>query len=178
MINGFQLLENIGQFDSVATAAALPLRRVTLLYAENGRGKTTLAAILHSLSSGDPILITERNRLTATHPPRIVIDCDGGPPLAIFQNDAWNRTLPHLVVFDDSFVDENVCPGLAVDAEHRQNLHEWILGSQGVALNRMLQDCVARIEEHNRNLRARADAIPARVRAGLSAEEFCARNGP
>jgi hypothetical protein len=34
--------------------------------AENGRGKTTLAAILRSLGSGDPLPISERHRLAAS----------------------------------------------------------------------------------------------------------------
>ncbi len=78
-----------------------------------------------------------------------------------------------MAVFDDVFVDENVYSGLSVDAEHRQNLHELILGSQGVALSAAFQALVERIEEHNRALRQKADAIPAGMRSGLNAEEFC-----
>ncbi|MGD0024402.1 MAG: hypothetical protein ABSC37_07215 [Xanthobacteraceae bacterium] len=110
----------------------------------------------------------------ATHPPDVVVDCAGGPPPAIFQNGAWNRTLTSMIVFDDTFVDENMRSGLAVGAEHRQRLHEWIPGSAGVALNRILQDCVARNEQHNRSLRAKADSIPAGVRGSLNADELCA----
>jgi wobble nucleotide-excising tRNase len=174
LIRHLQLFRNVGKFDSVAAGANIALAPLTLIYAENGRGKTTLAAIFRSLATGDPLLIAERHRLAAPNPPHIVIDCDGGPPPAIFQNGAWNRALPQLVVFDDMFVDQNVCSGLAVDAEHRQRLHEWILGAHGVNLNRALQDAVARIEEHNRELRAKGDAIPANVRGGLTVDRFCA----
>jgi wobble nucleotide-excising tRNase len=128
VINRFLLLRNIGQFDSVDEAANVPLSHLTLIYAENGRGKTTLAAILRSLASGDPLSITERRRLTATHAPHAVIDCIGGPPSAMFQANAWNRSLPNLTVFDDIFIDENVYSGLAVEADQRQHLHELILG--------------------------------------------------
>jgi hypothetical protein len=34
-----------------------------------------------------------------------------------------------MVVFDDTFVDQNVYSGLVVGAEHRQRLHELILGA-------------------------------------------------
>jgi hypothetical protein len=90
MINKLLLLRNIGQFDSVCGAANILLARLTLIYAENGRGKTTLSAILRSLATGDPIPIAERRRLTAHHPPHVVVDCDGGPPAAMFQNNGWN----------------------------------------------------------------------------------------
>ena len=174
MISSLQLLRNIGLFDSVNAGANLPLARLTVMYAENGRGKTTLAAILRSLATGDPIPIAERRRLAAQHPPHVVLECDGGPPPAMFQNNAWNRTLPNLTVFDDVFVDQNVYSGLAVEAGHRQNLHELILGAQAVALNQQLQQLIHRIEEHNAALRERAAAIPAAERDGLSADDFCA----
>jgi len=127
MIVCIRLLRNIGQFDSVSAGATIPLARLTLVYSENGRGKTTLAAVLRSLATGDPVPIAERRRLAAQHPPHVVVECSGGPPAAIFENNAWNRTLPRLVVFDDVFIDENVHSGLTVQAHHRQNLHELIL---------------------------------------------------
>lgn len=174
MITRLHLLRNIGQFDSVSPAANLTLGRLTLIYAENGRGKTTLAAVLRSLVTGDPIPISERRRLAALHPPHIVVDCTGGPPHAMFQNNAWNRTLPNMIVFDDVFVDENVYSGLAVGVDHRQNLHEMILGSQGVALNQQLQRLVAQVEAHNAALRAKGSAIPTAERGSLSLDDFCA----
>lgn len=173
MINSIQLLRNIGLFDSVA-AANIALARFTLVYAENGRGKTTLAAILRSLATGDPVPIAERRRLAAQHPPHVVLNCDGGPPAAMFQNNGWNRTLPNMAVFDDVFVDRNVYSGLAVEADHRQNLHELILGAQAIALNQQLQQLIRRIEEHNADLRDKAAAIPAAARGGLSVDDFCA----
>jgi wobble nucleotide-excising tRNase len=174
MINKLQLLRNVGQFDSVNSAANIALSRLTLVYAENGRGKTTLAAILRSLGTGDGVSIVERKRLAAANAPHVVLDCDGGPPAAMFQNGTWNRTIPDITVSDDVFVDQNVCSGLAVDSEHRQNLHELILGAQGVNLNRALQGHVARIERHNGALRTKADAIPANERGGLNIDDFCA----
>lgn len=173
MIRKLRLLRNIGQFDSVDSAATISLARLVLIYAENGRGKTTLAAVLRSLATGDPVPIIERHRLAAAHPSHVVIECDGGPPDAMFQDGAWNRTLPNLVVFDDVFVDQNVYSGLAVEAGHRQNLHELVLGTRGVALSRRLQELVDRIEEHNRALRNKAQAIPDAERGGLSVDNFC-----
>lgn len=177
MIRGIQLLQNIGQFESVDTAAAIELGRVVLIYGENGRGKTTLAAVLRSLATGDPLPIMERRRLNAQHAPHVVVDCEDGPPAAVFRDGGWtcaDRMQPQLVVFDDVFVDENVHSGLAVDARHRQNLHEFVLGAQGVSLSRQLRGLVSRIEGHNTALREKSDAIPERERHGLSVDDFCA----
>lgn len=165
------LLRNIGQFDSVSAGAQLPMSRLSLVYAENGRGKTTLAAILRSLNTGEPALINERRRLGAANTPHIVLTFAGAS--LVFQNGAWAAPLPRIAVFDDAFVAANVCSGIAIETAHRQNLHELILGAQGVALNTTLQGHVARIEEHNRALRVKGDAIPAAQRGALTVDAFC-----
>ncbi|RVK16944.1 AAA family ATPase [Sinorhizobium meliloti] len=171
-VDRFQLLRNTGQFDSV-NAAHLPLTKLSLIYAENGRGKTTLATILRSLSTGDARLISERQRLGSVHPPHIVLAAAGGAA-HIFQNGAWNTALPQVAVFDDAFVAQNVCSGIEIETAHRQNLHELILGAQGVQLNNTLQEHIAAVEQHNRTLRERGDAIPAAVRGTLTVDAFCA----
>ncbi len=175
MITSLRLIRNVGQFANVAAGADVALGRLTLVYAENGRGKSTLCAIIRSLATGDPIPISERRRLAAAQAPQVVVDYAGGTPsVAIFQDQAWTRTLPGIAVFDEAFVNENVYSGLAVDADHRQNLHELIVGAAGVRINADLQGHVARIEEHNREIRQRSNAIPDRVRAGMSLDDFCA----
>ncbi|MDO8472563.1 MAG: AAA family ATPase [Dehalococcoidia bacterium] len=173
MINSLKLLRNIGQFDSVASGADILLARLALVYAENGRGKTTLAAILRSLATGDPLPILERRRLGTQNPPHVVLDFDSGPPSAVFQNSSWNTTLPNIKIFDDVFVDQNVSSGLALGPEHRQNLHDLIIGAQGVALNQLLQQLVSKVEEHNAALRDKSRAIPASERGSLSVDDFC-----
>src|SRR4051812_11692091 len=105
MIQRLQMLRNIGQFDSVTAGANLPLERLTVIYAENGRGKTTLAAIFRSLGMGDPLPVNERHRLAAQSAPHVVIECTGGAQPAVFQANQWNRTLPNVATFDDVFVD-------------------------------------------------------------------------
>src|SRR5882724_11038254 len=119
MITKLRLLRSIGQFESVSSAAAFDLRKLTLIYAENARGKTTLAAILRSLGTGEPLPISERHRLGAAQSPEAVIECTGSTSPACFQNGAWSRTYPDVLVFDDFFVDRNVYSGLDVHPEHR-----------------------------------------------------------
>ena len=174
MIEYIKLLRNIGTFDSDSAAASLGLKRLTLIYADNARGKTTFAAVLRSLATGNPLPIVERQRLGSENPPHVVLDCSNELSSLMFQNGAWNKTLPELKIFDDVFVDENVHSGLDVDAQHRQNLHELILGDQGVALNRRLQALVSRVNEHNTALDQRAREIPQQERGGLSVDNFCA----
>jgi wobble nucleotide-excising tRNase len=173
VLEHIKFLRSVGQFDSVSTGTRLPLSKFTLLYAGNGRGKTTLSAIFRSLGNGDPISVVERHRLAATNPPQVTLTLTGAVD-AVFMNGAWSRQVPEIAVFDDLFVSENVCSGVDVDTEHRQKLHELILGAQGVALNNAVQQHVERVEEHNKDLRAKEAAIPASFRGNLTVDAFCA----
>ena len=132
MIEHINLIRNVGQFDSVNPSANLAITPYSLIYAENGRGKTTLAAILRSLATGNVELVNERHRLGSQHPPHIVIN--NNSEQFIFQNGAWTNTVPEIAIFDDAFVAANVCSGIYLETSHRQNLYELILGAQGVVL--------------------------------------------
>ena len=172
MIRRIRLIRNIGQFSSVDTGQEIGLDRVVLVHSENGRGKTTLSAIFRSLAAGNPAPIIERHRLGSQHPPHVILDCDDYP-LVDFQNGDWSHSLSNLTVFDDVFVDENIHSGLVVNAQNRQNLHELVLGTEGVSLSRQLQELISQIEQHNSNLRDRSNAIPISELQGLSVDEFC-----
>ncbi|MDA8000902.1 MAG: AAA family ATPase [Alphaproteobacteria bacterium] len=174
MIKKIKLLQNIGQFDSVSLDD-LSLEKLTVIYGENGCGKTTLAAVMHSLSTGDPGPINERERLASDHPPKVVVSCpEITPENLVFQDGQWNYRLPNLIVFDDAFVDRNVYSGLAVESSHRQNLHETVVGEQGVVLSQALQSKAEQIERHNSEIRNYENRISRTDLCGMSVDNFCA----
>lgn len=179
MIEHIQLIRNLGQFDNVSPGQQTSFSGMTLVYAENGRGKTTLANLLRSLSTNNPTLIEERKRLRsgiaphANADPHIVVQANGQQSF-IFQNGAWQTHLPEIAIFDDHFVDENVYSGVAVETGHKQKLHELLLGAQGIALNEALKGHISKIEEHNRTLKTKEAAIPAKARGAMNVEDFCA----
>lgn len=171
ILERISLIRNVGPFDNVSSGAHIPLTPFSVIHAENGRGKTTLSAILKSLASGDPTLIKNRKRLKAQYNPHVVIQLSGST--AIFMDGDWSVTHPDMHIFDDTFVAENVCSGIEIQASHRQNLHELILGAKGVELSKTLQKLIERIEQHNRDLRAKQDAIPPSARGNFSVDVFC-----
>jgi hypothetical protein len=85
VIERFQLLRNVGQFDSVSTGALLPVSAFNLIYAENGRGKTTLAAILRSLGTGIATPIT-----AASSPEPDLCSASRTSNLPLSRSLAWN----------------------------------------------------------------------------------------
>lgn len=52
-IQGITYPQNIGRFESVRGSRETGFAPLTLVYSANGRGKTTLCAILRPLASGD-----------------------------------------------------------------------------------------------------------------------------
>ena len=176
MLTLINLVRNVGRFDSVSAGSEIPLQKFTVLYGENGRGKTTISSILKSLATNDPRLVEERHRLGAQDPPHIVVASSNGQH--IYENGAWSQSDDRIVVFDDSFVDQNVCSGIEIGNDHCKNLHELIIGARGVTLNEALQQHVKKIEEHNAEIRRLTGQIPASVRGPLNIDQFCALEEP
>ena len=174
MIESIRLLDNIGTFDSGNSAASISLKRLTLIYAENGSGKTTLTSVLRSLATGNKDLIVERRRLGSTSKPKVVLKCKDPNTVHVFEKGTWNRKLPELRVFDEVFVDENVYSGLNVEAQHKKNLHEFVIGERGVALSHKRRELVERVRQHNEEIRVKKAAIDQSKDSGLDLERFLA----
>ena len=173
MIKHIKLLRNLGQFKNEDSGSRIPLSRLTLCYAGNARGKTTLAAVLRSFSSGDPKPLLERRRVNSPETPRVAIETDSPQGICHFTNGQWNGTRPTAVVFDDDFIENNIYSGLSVSPQQRQNLHDVILGREAVALQRRLNEQVQKIEQGNSKLRSKEIPITARVSGDLSVDEIC-----
>lgn len=173
MLTNLKLIRNVGSFDSYQEAPNTAFSQLTLIFAENGRGKTTLGAILRSLSTGESHWIEGRCRLGSQSRPHIVIEGANPPRTFVYQNGTWTVGHQALIIFDDQFVDDNVYSGLAVGPGHRQNLHEVILGRQGVLLARQVDELAQEIADWNKTLREKESDIPANQRQGLDVDTFC-----
>jgi len=105
--------------------------KTTLIYADNGRGKTTLASIIRSLSTGNETLITDRETIDGSLSQDVQIQFSSGHKVN-FNNGAWSEKRSELIVFDSDFIDRNVHSGGSVNTEHRKNLLEFVLGESAV----------------------------------------------
>ena len=99
MLSKLQLIRNVGRFDS--TSCPIDLKPLTLIYAENGMGKTTLSAIIRSLGTGNPIPILERRRLGATNDANVAVEITNVTGTVRFENGRWNSTLDEVSIYDD-----------------------------------------------------------------------------
>ncbi|MGE8519055.1 MAG: AAA family ATPase [Alcaligenes faecalis] len=107
-------------------------RKATLIYGDNGRGKSTLATILRSLSTGDGSLLSHRKTLDGIFPPEVSLQFASGHKVT-FTNGQWSERRSEVLVFDTDFIEKNVHSGGAVSTNHRKNLLEFALGEPAVA---------------------------------------------
>lgn len=106
--------------------------KATLIYADNGRGKSTLATTLRSVSTGNAALISACRTIDGTLPPKVVLQFGSGHKVN-FVNGVWSEKRPEVLVFDAEFIGRNVHSGGAVSTDHRKNLLEFALGEAAVA---------------------------------------------
>ena len=106
--------------------------KATLIYADNGRGKSTLATTLRSVSTGNAALISACRTIDGTLPPKVVLQFGSGQKVN-FVNGVWSEKRPEVLVFDAEFIGRNVHSGGAVSTDHRKNLLEFALGEAAVA---------------------------------------------
>lgn len=172
MLEALSYIQNVGRFDSFKGNAGTAFAPLTLIYSENGRGKTTLCAILRSLASGEPAPILERVRLSATSEPKVVAELEGHQ--VSFDGSTWTAVGPKILVFDEHFVDSNVYSGLSVDASHRKAVHELVVGEAGVRFQRRVLELTDEISTLQTDLRSNERAIPATVLGSFSVDDFCA----
>lgn len=131
------MLERISQVQGIgllhdANGKSHHLLKATLIYGDNGRGKSTLATVLRSLSIGDASLITARKTLDGTLKPKVMLQFGNGYPVN-FDSGAWSEQRSEVLVFDANFIERNVHSGGAVSTNQRKNLLEFALGEPAVA---------------------------------------------
>ncbi|MEA3308184.1 MAG: AAA family ATPase [Chloroflexota bacterium] len=162
-------IKAIGKFDR--PFRAVNIEKFNIIYADNGRGKSMLAAILRSLSTGEPRIIMERHTLGSTNVPEVSLLIDNHSR-AEFQNQKWSMTLPEVEVFDAAFVSSNVYSGDSVELDHRRNLYRFVLGSQGVALASQVDELDKDSRAKQKKIRERETEIRRHIVGGMSVSKF------
>lgn len=164
-------IKNVGRFDS---ATAVELSQATVVYAENGRGKSTLAAVLRSLQTGEPLHILERRTIGSTGTPSVAVLASRNTKNSThtFDGKVWNTTLGDCEIFDSTFVAENVYSGADVDPEHRSKLHKFVLGASNVALARKVDELADEIRTATQAITDAELALQKLCLDGLPPEQF------
>lgn len=163
-LEDFVVLERIERIQGIGllhdvNGKPLKLGKAQLIYADNGRGKSTLASILRSAATGDPALITERKTIDASLVPLVDLAFGSGHKVS-FSNGSWTEKRQELLVFDADFVEKNVHSGGIVTPGQRKNLLQFALGSSAVKAREA--------EEETTKLAAAANVEVSQITAQLS----------
>ena len=151
MLRKITKLQNVGLFHSGAPKP-VDFDQVTLVYAENGRGKSTIATLLRSCSLNDPNKLLAKKTIDSIGnvDVSLLFESSGKKILANFVKNAWNNGFSDIVVFDSEFVEQNVYSGYEVRSEQRRALLEFALGDQAVTLKKEIDILASKIEATTR----------------------------
>lgn len=162
---------NIGKFHKGGVSGG-EYGKFTLFYAGNGRGKTTLCAILRSLKTNTPAIIQERRTLGSLDAPEASILCDSG--VVAFTGGAWNSAKDAVHVFDGTFITDNVHAGELVSTDNRRNIYRVIVGALGVKLAEEVDALDATVTDLTSKIAAEKKALQQHVPGGMAVEKFLA----
>ena len=170
MIRKFIEIRNVGRFRNCKPRGDVTFRKLTVIFAENGRGKTTLCAIFHSLQTGQREFILERKTLGINHPPVVKIRIDDNT--FTFSDNAWSSTYPDILIFDPLFVHQNVYAGDYVDHEHKKNLYRVIVGARGAQLAKEIDELDGKIRDINAEIRDKTQTVHRTIPNEMTVEEY------
>ncbi|HUP79766.1 MAG TPA: AAA family ATPase, partial [Pirellula sp.] len=155
-------IANIGRFGCYSPTGDLEFCKLTLIFGENGRGKSTITSIIRSLQSGDGNHISERETLPiGIASPAVKVRLQTGS--CEFKRGSWSSSLPDIEIFDAQFINDNVFSGLSVDHEHKRNLYRIIVGEQGVLLSQKVDVLDGKIRAINTELSEKKGEIKLHV---------------
>lgn len=142
MIHKIESLVSIGRFGNYQASGDVVFKKLTLFYADNGSGKTTISSVFRSLAENDPTRIEKRKTLSSTSPQGVrIIQRPNGTTSNIshvFTAGAWGSQYANIEIFDIHFVDENIYSGCIFSDVHKKQLHQFVIGAQGVAIQQQL----------------------------------------
>jgi wobble nucleotide-excising tRNase len=152
---------SVGRFRAASASGDVTFKKFTLIFGENGRGKTTLCSILRSLQNNDPAIVLGRKTLGEDKEPHIVLSFAGGSVL--FKDGEWNNQTTKLRIFDAQYVAENVYFGDSIGTDQRRNLCRVMLGRDGVVLAKAYDDADAAITARNSEIKDVRKTLTAHV---------------
>jgi wobble nucleotide-excising tRNase len=165
-------IKNTGIFRNLRSVGNVVFDRATLIYAPNGRGKTTFCDICRSLEVGEAGLLEGRSTLGEAEPPLVEIQSARG--MLRFEDGAWSERWPDFEIYDTRFIHENVYGGECVEHAHKRSLYNVIVGAQGVALRRKVDELDDAYRRAGRVLNDKKNAVLGLIPGPVPFESFLA----
>ena len=141
MINKVENLVSIGKFRNYQAVRQVNFKKLTLIYGDNGGGKTTLTSVFRSLTTNNPEIIRSRISTNNTTAQAAQITQLATPTniFHTFGTGGWTVLFPNIEIFDIHFVNDNIYSGFDFSDEHKKQLHQFVIGAQGVAIQNQIE---------------------------------------
>jgi wobble nucleotide-excising tRNase len=140
MINKVERLTSIGKFRNYTAAGQVNFHKLTLIYGDNGGGKTTLTSVFRSLTTNKPEIVRSRISTNHTAPQAAQITQTGTPNIFhTFGATGWTTPFADIEIFDIHFVNDNIYSGFDFNDEHKKQLHQFVIGAQGIAIQNQIE---------------------------------------
>jgi len=142
MIHKVERLISIGKFRNYQAAGQVNFHKLTLLYGDNGGGKTTLTSVLRSLTTNTPAIVKSRISTNHTAPQAAQIiqrKTTGDTHHTFNHTTGWTLAFPDIEIFDIHFVNENIYSGFEFNDEHKKQLHQFVIGAAGIAIQQQIE---------------------------------------
>ena len=169
MITKIHNIRGVGRFKNFECNQGIDLEKLTLIFSENGQGKSTLADILRSLSDGDESRMLGRKSVGATDQ-FIKFKTEDGTHC--FHEGSWNGSLNNILVFDEVFINDNIYEGLSVRPEQRENLHPIIVGDVQVRGVQKEEELVASRKDSTKSQREVEERIKTAINNVVTSPEY------
>ncbi len=176
LLREVKYVQNVGRFEKGQSVAEATFGSCTLVFGENGWGKSTLADLLRSLTTNNPDIVIGRKTLAGGPEQQAVVRF--GDQNTVFKDGAWTGIRPRIAVYDSVFVNENVFSGDVVTNEHLKNQYGMVVGEEGVRRVRRIVELDNENRENNGQLRVVEAEMDGIVRSvgpeGMTRTEFLA----
>ena len=167
-------VQNIGRFETGKSVADATFGPCTLVFGENGWGKSTLADLLRSMTTNNPDIVRGRKTLAGGPEQKAVVRF--GDQQAVFEGGSWSGIRPRIAVYDSVFVNENLFSGDVVTNEHLKKQYAMVVGEEGVRRLRRIVELDNDNRENNNQSRvveAELDGVMKAVGPeGMTRKEF------
>ena len=168
-------IKNVGKFVDYQASGKVNFSKMALIYAENGRGKTTLSTIFRSLGTNRAEYILGRRSLGISDDENITISILTDDGMAQFDSattKAWDKVIKNIEIFDSIFVNENVFSGDYVDIEHQRGLYLFVVGEDNVERAKKIEEIDQKIRDLNTKIREQETEVKNLIQGNLSVPDF------
>jgi wobble nucleotide-excising tRNase len=167
------VIRNVGVLKAFDAGTSPPLSQLTMFYARNGRGKSTLTAVMRAARDGCSNTVMARRSLgNNAADPEVTLVSDAGNRQ--FKGGKWQHKRAPIEVFDATFIADNVFAGEMIELPQDRGLFSIIIGEEGVRLANLLERFNAHAKAAALKLKDTEAALADDLPSDMSREAFFA----